>query len=53
MNKSGLKDFVTLRSRVRGEGKRALYLDICESGKRRTEYLKLYLSGGKDRKSVV
>lgn len=49
MDKKGLKDFVTLRSRERKGGRRALYLDICENGKRRTEYLKLYLSGGKGR----
>lgn len=49
MDKNGLKDFVTLRSRERKGGRKALYLDICENGKRRTEYLKLYLSGGRSR----
>ncbi|MDE6741248.1 MAG: site-specific integrase [Muribaculaceae bacterium] len=37
------KDTVTLRERELPGGKRSLYLDIYSGGKRRYEYLKLYL----------
>lgn len=40
---SNLKDFVTLRQRKRANGRIALFLDICNNGKRNFEYLKLYL----------
>ena len=43
------KDFVTLRSRKRQSGLEALYLDISFDGVRRSEYLKLYLTGGNSR----
>lgn len=43
------KDFITLRSRKRSSGLEALYLDICFNGERKSEYLKLYLTGGKSR----
>ncbi|MBD5263952.1 MAG: hypothetical protein HDS48_00285 [Bacteroides sp.] len=43
------KDFVTLRSRKRQSGLEALYLDISFDGVRISEYLKLYLTGGKSR----
>lgn len=37
------KEPVKLRSRLRSNGNRALYLDIYHNGHRKTEYLKLYL----------
>ena len=40
---------ITLRSRKRPSGKSALFLDITENGKRRMEYLKLYLTNGTSR----
>lgn len=43
MIKDTLKEPVKLRSRKRANGSEALYLDIYLDGKRRTEYLKLYL----------
>lgn len=45
--------FVTLRSRKRKSGNSALYLDIVHNGTRRSEYLHLYLTGGKSRKEVA
>ncbi len=47
--KTTTKDFVTLRTRKRASGLEALYLDISYDGQRRTEYLKLYLTGGRSR----
>lgn len=37
------KEVVYLRKRPRSNGTVALYLDICRDGKRKNEYLKLYL----------
>ena len=37
------KDFVNLRQRRRPNGRITLYLDICNGGVRKYEYLKLYL----------
>ncbi len=47
--KTTTKDFVTLRTRKRASGLEALYLDISHDGQRKTEYLKLYLTGGRSR----
>ena len=47
--KTKTKDFVILRSRKRASGLEALYLDMSYDGERKTEYLKLYLTGGKSR----
>lgn len=49
MATSKAKDFITLRSRKRKSGLEALYLDVCFNGERKSEYLKLYLTGGKSR----
>lgn len=38
-----MKETVYLRQRARRNGLVALYLDICRNGRRRNEYLKLYL----------
>lgn len=37
------KEIVYLRKRPRSNGTFALYLDVCRDGKRKNEYLKLYL----------
>lgn len=43
------KEIVYLRQRPRRNGTIALYLDICRDGKRKNEYLKLYLVPEKTR----
>lgn len=42
---------VTIRTRELANGCRSIYLDIYESGKRRTEYLNLYLKPEVDDKA--
>ncbi|MBD5357009.1 MAG: site-specific integrase [Bacteroides sp.] len=53
MDKDSIGVFVTLRSRKRKSGNQSLYLDITQNGVRHTEYLKLYITGGKSRKEAA
>lgn len=51
MKIENVKDAVKLRTKKLADGTESVYLDIYENGKRKYEFLKLYLFPGKENKS--